>query len=418
MAVPDWPSTYGYNLFLYPWSTWVSGPWDLFIEHGHRLLGALAGLLTIGLLCATWRQEPRRWVRNMAWGALGLVLLQGGLGGARVVMDERVLALIHGCVGPLFLVYVTALAVVTSRHWRQDLPGRRDGDQPLRGGESLARLAWLCLAFGLLPVDPRRSSAPFSSASAAGSVPRVGMVPRWPGGDGVAARDVACRAADSPSLSRCAARLGRVAGGRDVRPGGVGGRGLDRQIQLADLAASIRICRAAHGAGREHGSVIDCDRARGCRLAHPGGNRGNRIAVDSFSSARASFAAASQHRSGVVKGVRVWRDSCATGFQPVNREIGFQPVRSRGIGFQPVRSRGIGFQPVSRRGIGFQPVNRRGIGFQPVNRRGIGFQPVNRRGIGFQPVNRRGIGLQPVNRGLQPVTGHMRKAVLASGVSM
>jgi hypothetical protein len=22
MAVPDWPMTYGYNLFLYPWTTW------------------------------------------------------------------------------------------------------------------------------------------------------------------------------------------------------------------------------------------------------------------------------------------------------------------------------------------------------------------------------------------------------------
>ena len=40
MAVPDWPGTYGYNLLLYPWQTWIAGPWDLFIEHGHRLLGA------------------------------------------------------------------------------------------------------------------------------------------------------------------------------------------------------------------------------------------------------------------------------------------------------------------------------------------------------------------------------------------
>src|SRR5437588_9980427 len=40
MAVPDWPGTYGYNLLRYPWQTWLAGPWDLFIEHGHRLLGA------------------------------------------------------------------------------------------------------------------------------------------------------------------------------------------------------------------------------------------------------------------------------------------------------------------------------------------------------------------------------------------
>src|SRR4029077_11054524 len=49
MAVPDWPTTYGYNLFLYPWQSWVLGPWDLFIEHGHRLFGAAVGLLSIAL---------------------------------------------------------------------------------------------------------------------------------------------------------------------------------------------------------------------------------------------------------------------------------------------------------------------------------------------------------------------------------
>ena len=55
MAVPDWPNTYGYNLFLYPWQTWIDGPWDLFIEHGHRLFGALVGhaddrVLVVGVL--------------------------------------------------------------------------------------------------------------------------------------------------------------------------------------------------------------------------------------------------------------------------------------------------------------------------------------------------------------------------------
>ena len=43
MAVPDWPNTYGYNLFLYPWETWITGPWALFLEHSHRLIGATVG---------------------------------------------------------------------------------------------------------------------------------------------------------------------------------------------------------------------------------------------------------------------------------------------------------------------------------------------------------------------------------------
>ena len=72
MAVPDWPTTYGYNLFLYPWQTWMLGPWDLFIEHGHRLAGGgrrsvddcLAGraVAPIGAAgCAGWAW--RRWWR-------------------------------------------------------------------------------------------------------------------------------------------------------------------------------------------------------------------------------------------------------------------------------------------------------------------------------------------------------------------
>jgi cytochrome c oxidase assembly protein subunit 15 len=31
MAVPDWPNTFGYNLFLYPWTSWLAGPWDIFV---------------------------------------------------------------------------------------------------------------------------------------------------------------------------------------------------------------------------------------------------------------------------------------------------------------------------------------------------------------------------------------------------
>jgi len=38
LAVPDWPTTFGYNLFLYPWSKMVGG---VLYEHSHRLLGAV-----------------------------------------------------------------------------------------------------------------------------------------------------------------------------------------------------------------------------------------------------------------------------------------------------------------------------------------------------------------------------------------
>lgn len=117
MAVPDWPSTYGYNLFLYPWTTWLSGPWDLFVEHGHRLLASAVGMLTIGLVIVFWRCGERPWLRNLSLAALALVIFQGVLGGMRVLLDERTLALLHGCTGPLFFAVTVAMAVFTSKNW-------------------------------------------------------------------------------------------------------------------------------------------------------------------------------------------------------------------------------------------------------------------------------------------------------------
>lgn len=127
MAVPDWPSTYGYNLLLYPWTTWLAGPWDLFIEHGHRLLGATVGMLTIALLVSLWLSDNRPWMHWIGLAALALVIFQGVLGGMRVQFDERTLAMVHGCTGPLFLALATALWVFTSHRWRSEtLPSCND----------------------------------------------------------------------------------------------------------------------------------------------------------------------------------------------------------------------------------------------------------------------------------------------------
>ena len=123
MAVPDWPTTYGYNLWLYPWRTWFYGPWDLFIEHGHRLFASLVGLLTIALLVVLLRAEPLRWVRGLGALALAAVIFQGVLGGMRVVQNELLLAKIHGCFGPAFFALTAALATVTSKRWRSGAAG-------------------------------------------------------------------------------------------------------------------------------------------------------------------------------------------------------------------------------------------------------------------------------------------------------
>jgi cytochrome c oxidase assembly protein subunit 15 len=140
MAVPDWPGTYGYNLFLYPWQTWIAGPWDLLIEHGHRLLGALSGMLTIALVLAVFRWDRRTWMRYFSLGALVAVILQGLLGGLRVLLDDRSLAMIHGCAGPAFLAVCVILCVVSSRTWKQATAIReatRSEPGPVRTGLAL-----------------------------------------------------------------------------------------------------------------------------------------------------------------------------------------------------------------------------------------------------------------------------------------
>jgi cytochrome c oxidase assembly protein subunit 15 len=108
-------------MFLFPWSRMVGG---VFYEHSHRLLGALVGLLTLGLAGALWLREPRRWVRGLGLLAVALVGAQGLLGGLRVLWLRDTLAIFHGCLAQAFFALVVALAVVTSRAWLAPAAGR------------------------------------------------------------------------------------------------------------------------------------------------------------------------------------------------------------------------------------------------------------------------------------------------------
>ena len=76
LAVPDCPTTFGHNLFLFPWSGMVGG---VLVEHGHRLLGAVIGMLTIALAAALALGDGRRWVRGLGLLAVLLVLLHFAL---------------------------------------------------------------------------------------------------------------------------------------------------------------------------------------------------------------------------------------------------------------------------------------------------------------------------------------------------
>ncbi len=132
LAVPDWPTTFGYNMFLYPWSKMVG---NIFYEHSHRLVASFVGLLTIGLALTFWLREPRNWLRRLALAALALVVLQGVLGGLRVVLLEHVLAIVHAATAQFFFAVTICLATFTSGDWRA-VPA----DRPLSDGGRLRRL--------------------------------------------------------------------------------------------------------------------------------------------------------------------------------------------------------------------------------------------------------------------------------------
>jgi cytochrome c oxidase assembly protein subunit 15 len=115
LAVPDWPTTFGYNMFLFPVSKWVGG---ILFEHTHRLMGSVMGLLTIVLAVWLWLSEDRRWLRNLGVIALAGVILQGILGGLRVTMMKDEIGIFHACVAQAFLGLLVVIALVTTNFWR------------------------------------------------------------------------------------------------------------------------------------------------------------------------------------------------------------------------------------------------------------------------------------------------------------
>lgn len=176
MAVPDWPTSYGYNMFALPLSTWLTG--GIFHEHTHRLWASFVGILVVALtrwlggrascfplliigaveivagisllqLGAAWKGAGHFlagiggvvlmagvvWVKNdsargrlpaLGWAAFWLVQLQGLLGGLRVVLDAQSIGdvrlgtafgIFHGCLGQIFLMLTAAIALITSRWW-------------------------------------------------------------------------------------------------------------------------------------------------------------------------------------------------------------------------------------------------------------------------------------------------------------
>src|SRR5215471_8042500 len=111
MSVPDWPNSYGYNMFLFPPRYWVGG---ILYEHTHRLAGTVVGMLSIILAISAWKVEARPWVRRLAYAILAAVIFQGVLGGLRVILVNLDVAIVHACFAQAFFCLTALMAAATS----------------------------------------------------------------------------------------------------------------------------------------------------------------------------------------------------------------------------------------------------------------------------------------------------------------
>jgi heme a synthase len=117
LSVPDWPTTYGWNMFTFPRHMWVGG---IFYEHSHRLIASSIGFLTIILAVWLWKADPRRWMKRLGLFALAAVILQGALGGITVLFFlPAAVSSAHAGLAEIFFCTTVAIALFTSPGWKR-----------------------------------------------------------------------------------------------------------------------------------------------------------------------------------------------------------------------------------------------------------------------------------------------------------
>ena len=151
MAFPDWPLSNG-SVNPHGWLDNVA----MFAEHSHRLSGSMMGLITLVLAVWLALAESRPWLRRLGWWALGIVVVQGVLGGTRVLLDPvhvpgfdmslgQMLRIPHGILAQVFVCVLFAIAAGLSRSWVEDTGGRA-GPAVRRAGRWCVGLLFVQLA--------------------------------------------------------------------------------------------------------------------------------------------------------------------------------------------------------------------------------------------------------------------------------
>ncbi len=117
LSVPDWPLSYG---MLFP--PMVGG---VFYEHGHRMVAALVGFLTLIQAFWLWRSPVAPWIKKLGWVALGVVILQGLLGGLTVLMFlPPPVSISHGVLAQTFFLITIVIAYALSVERQNKINGK------------------------------------------------------------------------------------------------------------------------------------------------------------------------------------------------------------------------------------------------------------------------------------------------------
>ena len=229
MAVPDWPNTYGYNMFFFPVSQWVGG---ILWEHSHRLFASAVGLLTVILCLWLWGRSSRGFLRYglgpvcglaglamvlmdsprmqdaivfFTVGALALgasfvwprcqasspllrkmgiiavigVIGQGVLGGLRVTLFADQIGIVHAAIAQLFFILICVIALFSSQWWtRLGLAAK--------GGVSSRFIGWLMGGLALLTFAQLVLGASMRHQHAGLAVPEFPLIATgkiWPATD-------------------------------------------------------------------------------------------------------------------------------------------------------------------------------------------------------------------------------------------
>jgi cytochrome c oxidase assembly protein subunit 15 len=142
LAVPDWPLSYG---MLMP--PMVGG---IFYEHGHRMVAATVGFLT--LIQAIWlqRREPKRFLRILGWCALGAVIMQGLLGGLTVLLLlPKSISIAHAGLAEIFFCMNLSIAFFASNAFAK-LRTYDKGDAPVTSTTALVAVVYAQILIGAL----------------------------------------------------------------------------------------------------------------------------------------------------------------------------------------------------------------------------------------------------------------------------